>query len=817
MDSQVAARKSEKGKQAILDLHSHGLDFNQIVKRGIDSELLRTLYIQFGITDMAVLPSYPSQIAHDGNENESSSALVHKGNQADGPRMKSITGQSPLSTPLGESNSETVSSIKETAHVDTKNTSLNAATDQRSKTPSALPLKSSGMKMVDPKVLDRKDYIARMLAARSGKTATITNAAIQSTTSTNKKPKIIAGPTPSNATIKLVPPAAAVVTPPRGGPARKELSNLSPQIQKDTVDAEAKRRAQTDLARQKIEALKLQQETRKTINTLQKNQDEETTSSSAGPPEPISITETVARPTVLSRQSSYFSPVSQKAPFSIPGLFMASEPLEQTKKPDENTTGFSAASSPKLQEIASTLEDSHSSPTITTLNNNQENMIRTNNEAQINQSNVSSTARRKRQKAADFLDSPSTRVKRPLGQQEDCSVIIDVSDDEMANQSDIGSVDAEAKSSWMHASNSPYPSDVAHDEQHLTQSLPSLSNIPSNKTGPIGTLLAPSASNQTEGLRTKEMEIERMNRKIAMLEQRINAKKTSSRAHTPGTSGSAAISPPPGQPFQDGEVDSSNMKIDLNGETTHTSPDQMSLVALETADNIATEQELIDTETAKAEAERSLAEDIVQASIEERVQQDKSQTAEAFEKPTPTEDIQQSQDLETDEFNRQQTDSSKLAQDRNEETGQEDEEIKMQEQGEQYSHKVENRGSQVNEEQVDPDEQRQLRRLAIESGLPILDATMEKTKEKLDALRKEIDTLELEVRKGVEGRKALVEELESLSRTEKAYEAPDQHDPLLTEPNGGQSEPFRARDTQSKWLVRKPPCNLHIATKRLTE
>ena len=55
------------------------------------------------------------------------------------------------------------------------------------------------------------------------------------------------------------------------------------------------------------------------------------------------------------------------------------------------------------------------------------------------------------------------------------------------------------------------------------------------------------------------------------------------------------------------------------------------------------------------------------------------------------------------------------------------------------------------------------RKSAIQAGLPVLDAEVEKTEQKLQKLRSQIQELETELQHGVDGRRNLIEELQALS------------------------------------------------------
>jgi len=739
-DVQVSKRKREEAKQALLDLHSHGFTFTQIVNQGLNPALLRTLYAEVGIQITSPSPPQLPQSAAPGADSQTSVAQ-EKNHTA----LSDLTSNSPITT-----------AAKDVEPLVTGSTTVAAPKKSASNN---LLAKPSAPKATISKPLDRKEYIARMLAAKAGKPTVNTNLPVPPKASATMTPEVIAPPpTSSAATIPSVP-AVTHMDPEPQQLAQGEILGAPPPSLKDDADAEAKRKAKTDLARQKIEALRLQQETRKVTNRVSTHQSPPA-SSGVNIPAPVVAPITVPRPPVPSRQSSYFSPVNQKAPFNIPGLFMTAEPSHSVKPFGKEREQSSVSLAGALQKPSFDLEPSQQPPPTRTAAPASEPSTESKPEA------TSNTAQRKRQKAADFLDSPSTRIKRPLGQQENYSVIIDISDDEMADASEIDSEEVETLGNRVPASKKPQPIESAGGWQRPLQDLPPLSDIPSRKT--LATITPVAAMpTQTKGLKTTEMEIELMNRKIAELEQRVNAKKTISRAQTPGPLASTTASPPlDGMSKKDHDASNATSKSLISNRLSGPGRSrQASLDSIGRIDTADAEQKLHEVERAKAEAERSLVADVAQASDQERVlQKDPPLAAQNEVQVTLGTDGQSLERVQMREVEQEQLHDRLPPRNRSEELSRLDQLSHLRDRDDRHRSEPEHFHSQDEEKSRLLNEQRRTRRLAIKSGLPVLDATVDKTKQKLESLKQEIEDLELEVKKGIEGRKALVEELERLSQ-----------------------------------------------------
>ncbi|KAL6718859.1 hypothetical protein ACLMJK_003093 [Lecanora helva] len=733
-DAQLSTLKSKEAQQALLDLHSYGHNFDQIVARGMNPEILRTIYATAGIpvqsssssqSQQATLPgiSVEDRAMHEKQPLNSQSESLTRTNALPSEKVPSDLKANPLPTqPKQEEAASTIDPATGTKPAKTIGSNFLA--------------KRSGSSAPDAKSMDRKDYIARMLAAKTGK------AAGPSKSSTPPKASEVVMRTETNDPPTASSAAANVNIPVNNSTAQSsnqqlqiERASTFPQPFKNDADAEAKRKAKTDLARQKMEALKLQQEARKA------NIDNLTNSSSLASQSisrvPAVAPVTASQPPASSRQISYFSPISQKAPFSIPGLFMTEEPTQTVLPPDKE---------PKQQGVGSDLGLS--------LNPMATSMRGAN---QVDRSIVPDVIPRKRQKAADFLDSPPTRVKKPLKQQANSSVIIDISDDEMIDASEVDSMDVDLSENRGNAFQRSQADNTGPTKQKNLRSLPPLSDITPKKRTPAVTPPIVPIMNQAQGLKSKELEIQSMNRKIKELEQRINAKKTTSRNHTPGPIDHLTKSPPDQQSTEEkvAAPPTNGLTVEDDENVNSASSQKGSSKAIEHAYAITAEQQLQEVELAKAEAERSLVVDIAKASDSDA----KAQQAQSQVSPKVSSAALENRESRDAEGGLQEAVDQQLSRGSKEDHGSLDEARVVQKQDDLP---MEDAPPKVEQLEVS-DGQRQQRRIAIESGLPLLDATVEMTKRKLDSLRKEIEILEVEVRKGVEGRKALVEELESLS------------------------------------------------------
>lgn len=801
-------QKMDEAKQALRDLHSEGFDFNRIVNAGLNPDILRKLYTNIGLPVTASSNLLQQKIvkprvgARDvPTESTPGEAIVGIHDQHPKPPQRgsndSVLGYDTfphLVNEEGKINSQpTVAANKN----EEKSVQSQASSAKLSKSSSLNPLgKATGIKAGETKILDRKEYIARMLAAKAGKPT------VSATTPVSPKLSTITD-SGTSAQVQSSDAASAII-PATAQQAPSESVDTAQGIQNEDSDVEAKRKAQTDLARQKIEALKLresiQQQARSTTSSDAMRHSQQPPAKGV-PNIPAESSIPTSRP-VPSRQSSYFSPASQKPPFSIPGLFMTSDAPEPVN-PSQPLANEGFAVSPQTVGLATFAASkqrfrphaavSAQSPTT----DETPRLPKTSFDLNFAlPATIATTVspNRKRQKASDFIDSPSTRVKRPLGQQEDTSVIIDISDDEVSNNtSGDESLDTDIAGRRDSLSRNSQVIAPGNGNERLVKSLPPLTDFPPRKKTVIMTPPAAQVSGQSgdlKGLKSKEMEIEVMNRKIAELEQRIaiKAKQTTSRTHSPGNCSRVTTSPPPGEaPHQSNGTPNtpSSISDSRNGDIAPVKNGESFATLAEGNDSTAeeqlnAEQQLEEVELAKAEAERSLAAEISRASAADQslTQIERMQIPQAEEQSNLRGEEQRLKDekqkrLQDEEQRRLEESQSQQAREQdNKNLRQQEVDHHLQEQEQRRAQEARQKHLQERERKTSLGNQRQARKTEIESGLPLLDAEVERTRIRLESLRQEIVGLETELQKGIEGRQVLIEELNNLSRSGEALPRP---------------------------------------------
>ena len=790
----------EEAKQALRDLHSQGFDFDQIVNAGLDPGVLRKLYDM--IEEPVTASSDPLQrkmmktgVADAPTESAIERTHDQHPESAQKDSNGAVVGVETLPNLVTEEVKINSQLTLAAAKNEGKSMQNQASLAKFSKSPNVSPLgKPSGIKAGGTKILDRKEYIARMLAAKAGKPPFSTTIPESSQTPTVTDMGAYAQ-VPSSATVAAVIPATI-------SQGSRDSTNTAPGSQKEDSEVEAKRKAQTDLARQKIEALKIRESFQQQARSATGSDVVSTGQQSPAKAVPsIPAERPVPTPRALpSRQSSYFSPASQKPPFSIPGLFMTSEVLEPANRSKPLANEGIAVSTQRVgnASLGSSQEGlrpdaavSAQSPVVDKTSSLFEASSDLSSALPATISTITSF-NRKRQRASDFIDSPPTRVKRPLGHQEDTSVIIDISDDEFSNDTsgDEPLETAGPRDSLIRKSQVIAPS---NGKTNPIKSLPPLPDLPQRNKSVITTSPAAQASGQSgdlKGLKSKEMEIEVMNRKIAELEQRIaiKAKQTTSCNHTPGNSSRVTISPSPGEASH--QINNNpNMPMSVsdphNGHVARVENQAFITALAETneiaaAEQLNAEQQLEEVERAKAEAERSLAAEITLGSTaDQSITHDENiQTTQAEEQSNLREGGLQS---DGEEPERVQVEEERcLGEGQNRQTQGEETKEFRQEEADRYLQKQaqplaqgaqEERFKEQKQERS-LDDQRQARKSEIESGLPLLDAEVERTRKRLVTLRQEMAALEKQLQKGIEGRQGLIEELHILSLSREVLPAP---------------------------------------------
>jgi hypothetical protein len=370
---------------------------------------------------------------------------------------------------------------------------------------SVTSLKTSSLAGSDSsKPLERKDVIARMLAAKAGKL-------LPSHTEPSKRTTLSPEVRPDS----LKHPEAPISAP------SKATDSLSVQP-RHQLPAETrvkeKNKAQTELARQRIEQLKKQGlgkiQTRPPPDSGTVLMPVQPLSSSNSPLQSIAP-QTLPQPahsSTLSHPLPDRPPEPEPAPPSrIPGLFMTSSEVPELPEPQS-------------------------------ISNHQ-------NQPRETASSKVRVPPRKRPRASDFTDDPiPAPQKRPFGPEirarsPDQRVIIDISEDEYMYGSDNND-DEGPNPSVIDAGIGP--DNRAASRQRIIRDLPPLTDFPSRVAHSY--LTSPATSGpQTPGrgreqadLRTKDLEILAMHQRIAELEKRRKEKQAASRVQSPGTSGRSA-------------------------------------------------------------------------------------------------------------------------------------------------------------------------------------------------------------------------------------------------------------------------------------
>ena len=795
VDQHLVDAKMEEAKQALRDLHSQGFGFDQIVNAGLKPGVLRRLYNKIEVSVNASSDLLQRRTTKRGvvdMPSESATGSTHERRPEVSQKVSDgdVFGNGTIPHQISEEAKINGQPTLAAAKNERKSIETQASSAKSSQPPNVNPLgKAPGTKASGTKIVDRKEYIARMLAAKAGKPAVSASTPVLSQTSAitdtgaHAEARLSAIPAP-------IVPAAILQAP-------CDFTDTSLGTLREDLDVETKRKAQTDLARQKIEALKLRESFQQQARSA--TSDNQQSPAKGVPSVPAEISVPTFQP-LPNRQSSYFSPASQKPPFNIPGLFMTSDALETANpsKPsasdnsivtlqavgDANTGSSQEVHRPHAATSAEflTVNKTPSLPeTSLDLNSTLPATLPT-----------TSSSNRKRQRASDFIDSLSIKVKRPLGQQEDTSVIIDISDDDISNDTS-GDESLETADRQDSLPRGPQVIAPGNGKKNPPQSLPPLTDLPQRKKSVMMTPPTAQASGQSgdlNGLKSKEMEIEVMNRKIAELEQRIatKAKQNTSRSHSPGTSSRVTTSPPSGG--SSNQINNPpNLPLSLsdsqNGEIASIEKRKLSTMLTETNEAAAAEQlnvvqQLEQVERAKAEAERSLAAQTTLASGADQplTREEGLQTQQAAEHLTLVEREQRSKDEEQElaqvgeESRLEESQSHHVRGEETKKYYQEEADRYLQERQRMLKPAAPREYLQGQERKRSLDDQRQARKSEIESGLPLLDAEVEKTRKRLESLRQEMASLEMQLQKGIEGRQGLIEELHMLSRSREALRGP---------------------------------------------
>lgn len=450
--SPVQLRLQAQG--ALLSLAPHNIRYEELVREGINPVILRQLYEDVGIKVQAPL----------------SDTKKHGLPKPEEPIVNQIQSAAVQSTSFTDS-------------VDPAQRQVSKAGNDNEKQPSPVGPSSSASQQDAGKPMERKEVIARMLAAKAAKAP---------------------GPSPSpQANVSKEMPVEPV-----------SISSELPAKEKD-VPVREKNKAQTELARKRIEELKKQ--------GLMRNQQKPQADSipQEQPQRSEAIEQALAPPSVIPVRNQHplpeRPPQPEAPPGRLPGLFMTDS--GQLPAPESHAT--------PMQGLAL---DSTPQPRV---------------------------SQRKRPRASDF-DEPSNPPREGFVQGAANAVpeeklVIDISDDEFYGDGENDHMDLET------------PADLAQSSDSFVNSLD-----PSGSTS-----VAPRVNDQ-EHIRKKDLEIQEMHRKIAELEQRKKTKLTTSRTQSPRGPDSLTVSlpdNPSGTDFQSNIYSTESPPVNNDSDTMHTVPD----------------------------------------------------------------------------------------------------------------------------------------------------------------------------------------------------------------------------------------------------
>ncbi|MCJ1251410.1 hypothetical protein MMC30_008643 [Trapelia coarctata] len=708
----------EEVKGALQNLYRQNIGFESLSAEGVNVSLLRELYQELGIQVSEI--NIP-KTGQDSSQNPTTkpSSINHSTTVAVNlPESLESRSEVPTSARLvgaDEIPAKTVVQPKTASDIprehyspgrglpelqkESEVTSVAVLLSQVGKAKTSTWQKTKSAPSAEDRALERKDYIAKMLAAKVGKGAA--SKALKPTETV--KLDVQVDNEKSATDISLQPAPMNIISP----DVKLDQTNIQAEF-------EAKKKASTELARRKMEALMTQAHephgpsAAKTLSESPRSSQEAQIRPASGPSLPTQtiITHQLVEVAPVSSTQQYtpetpfFAPLEQRPMIGLPGLSMSyplisapyvrppSVALSKDINPNE------VSSSSVETQSATALNDNHSSAVNTPTLNPEPRLPQV---ASVTNVEVASTplpkaeammSSRKRATASDFIDFRSDKAKVRVGPDGPYKLVIgDVSDDEGDFDEDAMDVD---EASEPPESEPPQLEKATTHNNKTMRDLPPLSNIPawskvgiasSASTPPL--VQTPGRSSEAEDLARAEEQIRKLKQMIAEKEERKKAKLYSSRGQSPG-----------------GLTNASSMNA---APTPKTSPESASKVVL-TAEK--KEQELAtvrhDLEVQKialvaAEKEMQInldAEKQVQASVVAKAEQERQEAARA----TTTAER----------------------------------------------------------------EYRERRKATLEAALPELDAQIEKAMLKLDEMHKQKEELEAEIQRGSEGRKKILQELNAL-------------------------------------------------------
>ncbi|KAK2799732.1 hypothetical protein FQN50_008380 [Emmonsiellopsis sp. PD_5] len=615
---------------ALLGLAPHNIKYDELVNEGIDPIILKRLYDEIG------LKITPTRAIEQGT-------TVPPPTSGQSPDRITSTAKATIAPPskvearISEASTSAVKSAAPGPSTEATQESVGKSTLPLTKETKTVPAPNSG------KPLERKDVIARMLAAKAGKPT-----GAETAKSLTQSPEATTSPRQD-----LISGTSTAID--------TEVS--APQSQQAPSESRMKERnkAQTELARQRMEQLKKQ--------GLMRSQTRAATESPATTQPAIAASDSPQRPVLPPSSqpsqlpSSLSHPLPDRPPepdqatiARIPGLFMtSSEPTKlENEKPSTNSNDSIPTSEQKSTKIR---------------------------------------APRKRPRASDFTDEPSPAPqKKQFGQEPKQPstthrVIIDISEDEFMYGSDGESTEPQFSTPQLPGAQSD--KNLPPPIQPTTRDFPPLFDLPSRNYSHRSTPVlvgpqTPGRGKEQADLHVKNMEILAMRQKIAELERRHKEK------HKEKQAASRVESP----------------SVSAHSVTTSTDESPSIPSHQEPQLQPITETGYVETPVGQPELSTPVT------------KSPKTRVGYAIESSPITPGALRSQSV--------------LSQ------------------------------SSLDPSQLESIRQKFLRKKEIESGLPVLEAELEKSVARLAKFREEEQRLLAEIEKGRAGKRRLVEELESL-------------------------------------------------------
>lgn len=478
---------------ALLGLVPHNVRYHELVNEGIEPNVLKRLYDEIGI-----------KIASAPGEEAANDQAISPTRTTESTEEENYTPPEP---PADVENKTSPSSrpISSPEYVPTMKPSVLAPDAPQTNGQEKAQLKTSDSAATEPisapvseKPLERKDVIARMLAARAKK------------------------PVPDQAVSEKVETGLGSDHQTQSSEKQNGVPSTQPVTATHVTEAHSaqstealvkeKNKAQTELARQRMEQLKKQ-------GLSKSNRRVHTDSNSSSSPPPQSHPQKVDPEHPISESSSrtlagslhYPLPDRPPAPETgpqsrIPGLFMTSS---------DQAVGSKESSPAKTQAQASPISRPASKTQILP---------------------------RKRPVASDFTDEPASAAKKPFhdavkGAVSENRVVIDISEDESMYDANEDKMDLDGESDKKEKI--PASRDQRNSEQFQDRSSAEvLSKTPTKTPSRQGTQTTPNSRNSHKGkdqvvLQQKQLEIEAMRKRIAEYEKRHKAKQIASRTESP--------------------------------------------------------------------------------------------------------------------------------------------------------------------------------------------------------------------------------------------------------------------------------------------